>query len=511
MRFGKKLALQVTDDQSGAPYLSHKLMKEAINKTVRELRLYQSKQQFGSEQVWRGPGDHQEAEAAPQAELEELAERVSALDAALFSLVDEDLERILQHIRGSEVLIKQRIVALQQSAIDLGMLVEESQMQQLERSLPVAAENRTVLCQQLLELWLRSEPVEASKQLEDLGAQYNDLVECVNRLTQYLEINVAGFRKLLKRHEKQIPLNFHARHTPFLGFHKLVTHASRQILEVTKQFGVMLTDAWDRLSRIAPECRGLRPELKELKNLGAECQMVLEIQKQLKDPLHGNILQLQSQSASPGFLYPKPGAELTPNALNAPNATPNAVVPKAKSGAGSSPQPGAVGISWGQQQQPQLTATATDQTAAMQAWWALQQGAAKQATGPSLAAGLSPALLGASGGFGLQPGANAAEELWRILGPNMAAAASATAASATAASNSQVSTAGSSATESLSEVERLRAELAAERSISAATRIELQRLQGSAVSMSAAMPLEVQAMTQVLAGAASPGLWHNSI
>lgn len=496
MRFGKKLALQVTDDQSGAPYLSHKLMKEAINKTVRELRLYQSKLNSGSEQVWQGSGIHQETEAATQEELSELEGRVSALDQQLFLLVDEDLERILAHIRGSEVMLKQKIAGLQGIAYDLGMLVEDSQIQQIEKAMPVAAESRTVLCQQLLELWLRSQPAEAAKALEDLLAKYNGLVEAANRHSQYLEINVAGFRKLLKRHEKQIPLNFHARHTPFLGFHRLVTHTSRQILEIVKQFGSMLTDAWDRLGRIAPECRGPQPEMHDLKSLGAECQMVLEIQKQLKDPMHSNILQLQSQGSAPGFLYPKPGAELTNS---------SAAVPKAKSSGGPPQQANPGGAQRGNQQQPQLAVTASDHAVAMQTWWALQNVQKGQAVGQNLTAAAQAALMGPGAGFGMQPGMNVAEvDIWRMLNPSMAAAAT---AAAVAASGQAMHLVGTASTEK-SEVERLRAELEAERLRSAAQRMELQRLQTSA---STAMPREVVNLNQVINGCPGPGIWHDSI
>mmetsp|Transcript_138029 Transcript_138029/g.275171 ORF Transcript_138029/g.275171 Transcript_138029/m.275171 type:complete len:104 (-) Transcript_138029:430-741(-) len=103
MRFGKKLALQVMDDQSGAPYLSHKPMKEAINRTVRELRLLQAATQ--------GNGDAGANMAAlTPAGLAELEERVASLDHQLFVLVDEDLERIIKHIRVGEAQLQQHIL-----------------------------------------------------------------------------------------------------------------------------------------------------------------------------------------------------------------------------------------------------------------------------------------------------------------------------------------------------------------------------------------------------------------
>jgi hypothetical protein len=308
MRFGKKLALQVTEDHSGAPYLSHKDMKEAINKTVRELRLYQSKKQQLSEQSWRsGVMQPQLPEAASPEEIAELEAGVAALDHQLFVLVDEDLERILEHIRCSEAFLEQHIAALQASAVQMGMLMEESQAQHLEKCIPVPPENRTALCRQLLDLRIRSEPKEVKARLEEIDRQHNTVVEVANEHSQYLEINVAGFRKLLKRHEKQIPQQFHARPTPFLGFHRLVTHTSRQLLEIVRQLGEMLEEAWNHYSSIHPGSASSQSKAIELRCLGAECQMVLEIQKQLKDVARNPGLVVDALNN--GGLYPKPGPD----------------------------------------------------------------------------------------------------------------------------------------------------------------------------------------------------------
>lgn len=288
MRFGKKLALQVTDDQSGAPYLSHKLLKEAINKIVRELRHYQSRVQ-SNEQAWRGIPLHGEATASPE-ELQELEASLSALDHELFDLVEKDLVRILGHVRASEAYLVQCLGMLQSVAIQAGLLMEEAQIVKLEQSLPVKPESRTVLCQQTLELRIRSAPLEVKTQLEDISQRYNQTVIVANKHLQYLEINVAGFRKLLKRHEKQIPQQFHARPTPFFGFHRLVTHSSRQLMDIVRQFGATVEDAWERLitisSALGSQGAQCSPSLEDLDSLGAECQMVMEIQKQLKDARH---------------------------------------------------------------------------------------------------------------------------------------------------------------------------------------------------------------------------------
>jgi len=304
MRFGKKLALQVIDDQSGAPYLSHKLMKEAINKTVRELRMYQSRLQ-GSEIAWRDGVVHDSEAIALPGELKQLEARISDLDRQLFLVVDEDLLRILEHVRASEAYLAQCMGLLQNEAVQTGMLVKDAQIQKLEKILPVKTESPQALCQQMLELRIRTAPMEVKASLEALSLQYNDTVDATNRHSQYLEINVAGFRKLLKRHEKQIPVDFCSRPMPFLGFHQIVTRQSIQLMDDVKLFGAILEDAWSRLvaSNAQSGLQCAKPELTEVKSVGAECQMILQIQKELKNARHNPGL------GGPAILYPNPRLE----------------------------------------------------------------------------------------------------------------------------------------------------------------------------------------------------------
>jgi len=318
MRFGKKLALQVTADQSGAPYLSHKAMKEAINRTVRELRLYQSKSQ--NYEAWQNGNILPEGEAATPRELAEIEGSIVALDQQLFTLVDDDLRRIFAHVRKTEQQLGQGLSDLQNLAIQMGALVEEEQLNRLERTLPSAPESRAALCEKLLELRIKSNPSCMAEQLEDLVTQYNNFVEQSNEHLQYLEINVAGFRKLLKRHEKQIPQHFHARRMPFLDFHCLVTHTSRQLAKLVVQFGGIVGDTKRRLEadvahahqEVAKQVSQI-PDIQELRGLGPECAMVLEIQKQIKDPMNSQLLRMaagMNGAAPAGLLYPKPGNQV---------------------------------------------------------------------------------------------------------------------------------------------------------------------------------------------------------
>jgi len=321
MRFGKKLALQVMEDNSGAPYLSHKPMKEAINRTVRELRLYQARMQGWQEGGNAGGAAGGTAPASSE-ELAELEERIASFDRQLFALVDDDLARIHQHVRLGETSLQGLLAQQQRHLIDASLLVEESQMQRLEKILPQAVEDRASLCRQVVELRIQSDPVAVANDLQNLGAEYNALVDFAAQHSQYLEINVAGFRKLLKRHEKQIPHRFRSRPMPCLGFHRLVTHTSRNLLEMVRQMQALLVDARQRFhNAVAPDqaaqilraSGGQWVELQELRGLGPECEMVLNIQRQLKDPMNSHLVgDLGSDlgGPSPGFLYPKPGGPM---------------------------------------------------------------------------------------------------------------------------------------------------------------------------------------------------------
>lgn len=332
MRFGKKLALHVMEDQSGAPYLSHKLMKEAINQTVRELRLYQTRLAT-TKQPWQDssggyllPPDDT-TDVATLGELTKLEENIIALDKQLFSLVDDDIDKILKCVRLGEECLSAQLRALQNLAMEAGLLVEESKLELLERNLPYMQNDRKTLSGQILELRFREDPVGAAQHLEHIKLGFNILVDMANQHAQYLEINVAGFRKLLKRHEKQIPANFHSRPMPCLGYHHLVTHTSRQFFELVRQFHAIFIDARQKLVAIIKSPGGCRLhvpeevsrfweqhiELHEVKGFGPECEMVVNIQKQLKDPMNTQSIPLASTldgpTPTPGY-YSKPGVPM---------------------------------------------------------------------------------------------------------------------------------------------------------------------------------------------------------
>eukprot|EP00429_Kryptoperidinium_foliaceum_P096542 CAMPEP_0176250002 /NCGR_PEP_ID=MMETSP0121_2-20121125/34261_1 /TAXON_ID=160619 /ORGANISM="Kryptoperidinium foliaceum, Strain CCMP 1326" /LENGTH=327 /DNA_ID=CAMNT_0017589705 /DNA_START=93 /DNA_END=1076 /DNA_ORIENTATION=- len=297
MRFGKKLALRVMDDETGAPYVSHKAMKEAINRTVRELRLYQAHLQ--NAEAWPDGGriltdlaDEDDGE-----KLVEIERRVMDCDSGLFAIVDEDIARIRGHLRDQEARLVAELAQVQGRFLEAGLLMEESQLSLLERALPTDVTDRVELCRRVLELRIRGDPAAALRAQRALAADCNALTVLANEHTQYMEINVAGFRKLLKRHEKQIPHRFRTRTSPCLDFHQLVTRRSRFLLGLISRTRAILLDArqtFEQAAEVEVGCMAALyelgtdwPELEELKGFGPECEMVHNIQMRLKGPVGG--------------------------------------------------------------------------------------------------------------------------------------------------------------------------------------------------------------------------------
>eukprot|EP00429_Kryptoperidinium_foliaceum_P033230 CAMPEP_0176156214 /NCGR_PEP_ID=MMETSP0120_2-20121206/79845_1 /TAXON_ID=160619 /ORGANISM="Kryptoperidinium foliaceum, Strain CCMP 1326" /LENGTH=319 /DNA_ID=CAMNT_0017493423 /DNA_START=14 /DNA_END=973 /DNA_ORIENTATION=- len=314
MRFGKKLALQVMDDASGAPYVSHKAMKEAISRAVRELRLYQARLQQ-TDLGWKDDGTScstTDMRLPTPAELSEMEARVTAFDEELFAIVDDDLFRILAHAQDCETLFSARLARLQGGLVRAGLLMEEAQLQRLETLMPAAQGDKPSLCQRVLEFRICAAPVDAFRAQQSLAVEYNAAVEVANQHAQYLELNVAGFRKLLKRHEKQIPQPFRSRPGPFLGFHRLVSHRCRSMLDFLRQVKSVLALAREIFEQALPSADAAPDvdmewvELEELRGLGPECETVLSIRRQLREHTGGVPRQVVSS------MYPKPGVDNPP-------------------------------------------------------------------------------------------------------------------------------------------------------------------------------------------------------
>lgn len=114
-------------------------------------------------------------------------------------------------------------------------------------------------------------------QHQEIVSHFNSLVGALKEHTQYIEINVAGFRKLLKHHDKQVPRQYHARSAPFLDFHSLVTDSSCEFMQFVRKFGAALLDT----QVIIAHQLGEQPCIEDQCGWGPESEEVLKIRKQL--------------------------------------------------------------------------------------------------------------------------------------------------------------------------------------------------------------------------------------
>jgi len=171
MRFGKKLALQSNSDPTGAPYVSHGSLKTTIERVTRELKV-------------TTPMNH-----------------AAAMDQMFFQILLKDVSHILNHIQETESRLAKDLGIIQRRAIDLGIIYEKDALEQLAKTISYKSGD-PAMCQYLLALkQLDSESAPAIRQVM---IDFDKWVVRLDHHIKYIEINVAGFRKLLKQREKQI-------------------------------------------------------------------------------------------------------------------------------------------------------------------------------------------------------------------------------------------------------------------------------------------------------------------
>ena len=149
--------------------------------------------------------------------------------------------------------------------------------------------------------YLLSKKIEASRDklvqaLHRLLPLFNDMCAEMNSHMQYVEVNLAGLRKLLKRHDKRTPSIYHSRRTPCIKFHKLLTPAFLKMhaaLEVGENLLLNLA------SRLGISARNLT----KLKPFQLETTMVLQVKAELKkvrplSPLFPDVNEKLMEAAS---------------------------------------------------------------------------------------------------------------------------------------------------------------------------------------------------------------------
>lgn len=180
MRYGKKLALHRTANAERPPYINHKFLKTFIERMVYQLK--------------RGKDIREQ-------------------DLQFFEHVSADIARIAsQHLHVKLVALSQRFCLLQILGVRCGFLLTEEQRFKLSVLLDVGENDTGSMvsflcalaedhdCGEFLVSGFSAEQLYTLQCIPNLFAQF---LSELDYLTDYIEINVAGFRKLLKQRAKQ--------------------------------------------------------------------------------------------------------------------------------------------------------------------------------------------------------------------------------------------------------------------------------------------------------------------
>lgn len=293
MRFGKKLFLHMAGDESGAPYLSNKQLKEVINQIVRELRQWKqaaSSQgaQDGALRRCLGSLMHGEPPGLPAPmlsplEVNSMKHAIKDLNKHFFVIIDSDLDSILNHIVLTESEVINKAALMQEEAIAAGIAFNDRQIRALERVLMCRIRDKKHWVATMVRDAIEQNPTRMAERIALVNAKFSALAATVNAHVAYLEINVAGFRKLLKRHDRQVPKEFHHRPSPFLGYHNIVTPDFEALHREVADFRQTLVE-------LSIE-HGIDLAVEEVQDWGPECQMVMTFRGHINDVSAGEAVR----------------------------------------------------------------------------------------------------------------------------------------------------------------------------------------------------------------------------
>ncbi|KAF4674074.1 hypothetical protein FOL47_009753 [Perkinsus chesapeaki] len=207
MRFGRKLALALQNDTEDAPFISHKHLKEILSRQVREIRALDDM------------NDDISNTTKTQQQIASSKETIRIMDGHFYATLDADLDAMLTYIGTKQETLAHGVAALVLRAQQAGILDQDNQlpnanlvstltqvcvvMSQLGRSLNgyliqcAAYSQLTMIFSASLSLGM------------DLAHELETVTQEANKLLAYIDINVAGMRKLLKQHDKQVRINMY--------------------------------------------------------------------------------------------------------------------------------------------------------------------------------------------------------------------------------------------------------------------------------------------------------------
>ncbi|KAF4729862.1 hypothetical protein FOZ63_001820, partial [Perkinsus olseni] len=218
MRFGRKLALALQNDTEDAPFISHKHLKEILSRQVREIRALDDM-------------DDKETQEAASSK-----ETIRIMDGHFFATLDADIDAMLTYIGTKQESLARSVAALVVRAQQAGLLDQENQppngtlLSTLTQVCVVMSQLGGLLSGYLVQCAAYSQLtmiLSGSLALGmDLARELETVTEEANKLLAYIDINVAGMRKLLKQHDKQIPAEYQKRpvgSAPYTNHHRLLT------------------------------------------------------------------------------------------------------------------------------------------------------------------------------------------------------------------------------------------------------------------------------------------------
>ncbi|KAF4688109.1 hypothetical protein FOZ60_003172 [Perkinsus olseni] len=230
MRFGRKLALALQNDTEDAPFISHKHLKEILSRQVREIRALDDM-------------DDKETQEAASSK-----ETIRIMDGHFFATLDADIDAMLTYIGTKQESLARSVAALVVRAQQAGLLDQENQppngtlLSTLTQVCVVMSQLGGLLSGYLVQCAAYSQLtmiLSGSLALGmDLARELETVTEEANKLLAYIDINVAGMRKLLKQHDKQIPAQYQKRpvgSAPYTNHHRLLTDGVlRAVTELNK-------------------------------------------------------------------------------------------------------------------------------------------------------------------------------------------------------------------------------------------------------------------------------------
>jgi len=192
------------NDCANQPYISYKELKQIIadlERLVAMKRICDRALSPGEKDFLAAPsGDSGGArcDGPPSASSSDLQAR----QCDFFQCLEVDTTRCVSHARSIMESLQAEIGEWQSAAVIAGLLFTPEQLEQLSAVLPFEVRDEQVLVQWLAKLQVAGG---VSDRQRGLVVRYAKIANTVAALLNFIEVNLAAVRKILKKFEKRIP------------------------------------------------------------------------------------------------------------------------------------------------------------------------------------------------------------------------------------------------------------------------------------------------------------------